>query len=499
LKILLGIEVKKQNFSWDRVFPIVILVIGLGLRLFSLGQHSFWLDETGVAISAAQPTLGGALHIARTHVSAMPLDYVVAWGMGRVSLAEGWLRLPAVIWGTAALWVGYGLFRRLLGDEQALIATAFMAVHPVLVQLSQELRFYAALLFFSLLGLALLLRALSRGDLASWLWATAVVALGAYFHIFIVLVYVTAGLYALLCAPGRGQKAQRFLHLGLSALTAAAAILPGYLYFCHLPEGASQFYLPVAPLLILKGFYWIPSFLGPGVWWLCGVLFLLEVSGMLFSIRERNRAAMVLFISVAVQVAFVVGVDALAGYFVAGRQVVMLVPFSLMFAAIGAWEIGQRLKGFSARIAPGAQTWVRWAKWAAAAGLVIVTLAAAFPALAVYYRQEKSRGRELSQVLAQRWRPGDAVWVLPLWERQLYQYYLGVRLQREDILASFQKNPWNEVTGSSLGAGTVYVITSLPLDGAVRERLQAAGFVPDPVWGSANSDVDILWIQNLHE
>src|SRR5664279_2731165 len=108
------------------VFLVLIMLLGLGLRLNQLGRDSFWHDEVDVAIAVQQPTLDGALAVARTHVMALPLDYVVDWVVGRACMSESCLRLPAVVWGILTLAASYFLFRRLGGSQLAIIAVAFM-------------------------------------------------------------------------------------------------------------------------------------------------------------------------------------------------------------------------------------------------------------------------------------------------------------------------------------------------------------------------------------
>ena len=72
---------------------------------------------------------------------AMPLDYVTAWTMARISHTEGWLRLPEALWGFLTLLAGYKLCLELSGKKQlALFAMLMMALSPILIEYSQELR-----------------------------------------------------------------------------------------------------------------------------------------------------------------------------------------------------------------------------------------------------------------------------------------------------------------------------------------------------------------------
>ena len=50
-----------KRYRWWIV--ISILILGLGLRLYRLGDNLFWFDEVGVAVAAEQPSLHEALAI----------------------------------------------------------------------------------------------------------------------------------------------------------------------------------------------------------------------------------------------------------------------------------------------------------------------------------------------------------------------------------------------------------------------------------------------------
>jgi len=74
------LDLKKR--SPNNIYPALLLLIfllGLGLRLYHLGELSLWYDEVGVAMAAMEESLAGTIRVAREHAAAMPLDYVLAW------------------------------------------------------------------------------------------------------------------------------------------------------------------------------------------------------------------------------------------------------------------------------------------------------------------------------------------------------------------------------------------------------------------------------------
>ncbi|HEY1012435.1 MAG TPA: glycosyltransferase family 39 protein, partial [Herpetosiphonaceae bacterium] len=168
----------------------LIAGLGLALRLFQLGSDSFWCDEAGVADIAAQPTAGQALAALRHHVLAMPLDYLLSWLAARFGGGEFIQRLPAALWGTLAIVACFLLGRRLLPAGSRLAAgwaALLLALSPLHIEYSQELRFYAALVFWHALALWLFLRALDSGRRRDFALCAAAGLLGVYFHIYVAL------------------------------------------------------------------------------------------------------------------------------------------------------------------------------------------------------------------------------------------------------------------------------------------------------------------------
>lgn len=86
----------KTKCRVNQVFIIVsLLFVGLALRITDLGDKDFWFDEAGVAYAAASENIIDVIQAAHHHAAAMPLDYVVAFGMAKISLHEGWFVLGA--------------------------------------------------------------------------------------------------------------------------------------------------------------------------------------------------------------------------------------------------------------------------------------------------------------------------------------------------------------------------------------------------------------------
>jgi hypothetical protein len=136
----------------------LVFLLGLLLRLMDLGGQSLWIDELLTLQQGRVP--GYSLWIQFLDDAQAALPMVLATVMSEVSLSETWLRLPSALLGALTLPILFEVVRRFAADRAALIATLLLAVHPMHIDHSQEVRGYAFMLFF---GLAATLTVLDGG------------------------------------------------------------------------------------------------------------------------------------------------------------------------------------------------------------------------------------------------------------------------------------------------------------------------------------------------
>jgi mannosyltransferase len=158
------------------------------LRLPTLSQQSFWLDEA-YTVRLLRLSFGQMLRTVPKTESTPYLYYAVAWAWTRVfGLGEYGVRSLSAVAGVATVPVVYAAARRIGGRRAAALAALLVAVSPLMVWYSQEARAYAlAALLASLTVLCL--AAYERGRRGTWLagWAAAA-ALGLATHYFLVFV-----------------------------------------------------------------------------------------------------------------------------------------------------------------------------------------------------------------------------------------------------------------------------------------------------------------------
>ncbi|MGI8512232.1 MAG: glycosyltransferase family 39 protein, partial [Solirubrobacteraceae bacterium] len=166
-----------------------ILVLAGLLRVPTLGEQSFWFDET-VTARLVDQDLGGVLAQVEGSESTPPLYYLLAWAWSAVlGTGEAALRSLSALLGIATVAMAWLLGRRLAGDRAGGLAALLTATCPLLVWFSQEARAYALLAFLGALSALLALRAREEPTarrLAAWAVVGALTLATHYFAAFLI-------------------------------------------------------------------------------------------------------------------------------------------------------------------------------------------------------------------------------------------------------------------------------------------------------------------------
>lgn len=172
-----------------------ILLLGAGLRFFSLGCESLWYDEALSLAIASRLTLPQILtNFAQSHHP--PLYYLLlrtwlslagasAFSARFLSAASSLLSIPLI----------YRAGRDLFDTRVGLAAALMLAVQPFQIQYAQEARMYALLLLLTLITLLAFVKALQTGHLGWWGLYLAAFVLGLYTHYFIGLAVLACHLF----------------------------------------------------------------------------------------------------------------------------------------------------------------------------------------------------------------------------------------------------------------------------------------------------------------
>ena len=188
-----------------------VLAIGATLRFYALGE-GLWYDEIMALVRYAREPLP---YILTTYDSQNQhlLYSILAHGSIGIFGDGAWaLRLPAALFGVGSLWATWWLGKLVATRREALLATALLTASYHHVWFSQNARGYVALLFFTLVSTALLVRLLRSDRASGWgpVAAYALVsALGAY--TLTSAIFVTVGHFfvwsvLVLLAKRRGER-----------------------------------------------------------------------------------------------------------------------------------------------------------------------------------------------------------------------------------------------------------------------------------------------------
>jgi mannosyltransferase len=212
----------------------LISLMALSLRLYRLGFESIWLDEAqSVLFSALSP---GELYATLTGDIHPPLYYFFMHFWSQLGEGEFWLRLPSVLSGTASVPLLYLIGHKLFGRRVGLTAALLLALNPLHVYYSQEMRSFTCGVFLMLAALVLLLRAVDKPDLknlAGFAGATVLTAYTHYLPVLPIMCAMGAALIDLGINRGKEGRATMWRIIYAGAVSAA-------LFFPWLPTMLKQ-------------------------------------------------------------------------------------------------------------------------------------------------------------------------------------------------------------------------------------------------------------------
>ena len=226
----------------DRWFIWAVAALAAALRLYRLGGQSLWIDEIFTfAVSSPKPGLSIWDYVFFNLHG--PFHSFIVYLFQLVGRDEAWLRLPSAIAGIGAVCMFYLWIRDWLGRDPARLAAIFLALHPLHLHYSQELRNYSFLFLFAVTASYFFHRYLSgrrRRDLGLYILATALGALSnftaAFFFVAHSAIYFTR----------RGISFQSVLRWVLVGLAVLVLISP-WVYRIYKVIDVTALVTPVKP------------------------------------------------------------------------------------------------------------------------------------------------------------------------------------------------------------------------------------------------------------
>ena len=267
-------------------------------------------------------------------------------------------RLVSAAYGVGSVVITWRLGRRIVGDLGGILAALFLSVTAIAVQFGQILRTDTAGMFFALLTLWLVVRAMETRRGRDWVVAAIAIGLAIssrYFFAILIVPYLVAAALSLssarheLIATGSSRRATFVPFLGLLAVPLTVFVTSPFLVL-DLPKvivdlqaengsvhpGADGL-SPVGNLLWYIGTV-APSAIGMATLAVAAI-------GVLVLVRIYPRGAAVL---IAFVLAYLAGISASPLHW--ARYIIPLVPIVAIFAAGGTLAIARTVAGAVARL-----------------------------------------------------------------------------------------------------------------------------------------------------
>jgi mannosyltransferase len=292
--------IQKSKALW--VLSIVAICVGTAIRLIVTLNQGFWEDEIIAVTHAVQPLPHFFVNIARNDVHP-PLYFLQLHFWALVSHADLWFMANSVALGLlamASLWI---VLRRAGDNTLAWTATAFLAVLPAGLWMSQEVRPYAWLSILFIWAYAFAVKSFSQPqtNFRSYIILTLLCLAIIYSHAIGFYAVLFNGLFGFGLLIGRNASPREFLACiriyGLAAAASVPVMVTNLLHDANLPDATGALaYLSWCSAIITA------SETNGWIWW-GGLLAYLGVAGAgLVVVRTRLMTACLLIAPVLVAV-----------------------------------------------------------------------------------------------------------------------------------------------------------------------------------------------------
>lgn len=206
-KIETPVQVQAQaarKVSAPHIFMAVLAVtlIAAALRMYRLGEWSFWVDEMFTLVDIA-----GDSQLGRYHGMTYPLSYIlIGLSLNHFGINEWSARLVPALVGIATPAMVYLLARKSFGELPSIIAASIIAISPWHLYWSQMSRFYTMTLFFSAASMLTLYKGMEENRKGYVAAAGILMALAAASHYSAFLIFGGIAVYIGMIYLLRWQK-----------------------------------------------------------------------------------------------------------------------------------------------------------------------------------------------------------------------------------------------------------------------------------------------------
>src|SRR3989344_2234251 len=187
----------------------LIIVLGAFLRIYGLGDESFWVDESSTAYGVKQ-TYSYIIHNINSYATLtpeyfkagggeVPLYYIlIRFWAGINGLSEFSLRLFSAIFGILSLCVIFKIGKMIFNDKVGLLSAFIMSINHQHIFYSQEARNYSFLVFLTLLSFYFFIKALNNNKNLSWILYSLCAVAMIYTHYLSFLILMSQYIFVLI-------------------------------------------------------------------------------------------------------------------------------------------------------------------------------------------------------------------------------------------------------------------------------------------------------------
>ncbi len=226
---------------------VVVILLGFGLRSYTLDHLPLLVDEIGFAARASDMLHGQRIPIFAPGHNGNPatFSWLLSGSMALFGQNRFAIRLVSVAFGTLSIPAAYALGRAWWSQQAGLIAAAFLATFPAHVYFSRLALYNIVDPFFALLALAVLGQAIRHMRLADFVLAGVLAGIAQYFYhgsrllLVMMLIYI---LFTMLNARAQRHKEAKD---NLAQLRASMSVRLGMMLFAFIIVSLPRF----APIL----------------------------------------------------------------------------------------------------------------------------------------------------------------------------------------------------------------------------------------------------------
>ena len=137
----------------EKIYFILIFIIGCFLRILNLGKHSFWCDEF-LAISLGQHSIKWIIDYITYNDAHPPLFYILVHFWLKFGKNEFFLRILPLFFGILCIPSSNLIGRKIKNIKTSLLFCLFIALSPPLILWSQIVKSYTLFTFLTIISFA---------------------------------------------------------------------------------------------------------------------------------------------------------------------------------------------------------------------------------------------------------------------------------------------------------------------------------------------------------